>query len=160
MPVNHVNVFLSLGYSEMMSTHHQDDHSFLLFHTLPRSFWKSELILIVWLWWRLYLRRHGFCHIHYINLDSCFHVLSMDTAAFCPYVVLSIILDKRISCGGLFPCTTFYFPYFLLLSLHWIWLLLCLIWPRTHPKHGPLLREVPYVGYLRVSIPWSLRKIS
>ena len=84
----------------------------------------------------------------------------MYTAPFCPYAVPSLIPDKVIPHGWLFFRMTFSFPYFLPFSLHWVIILLCLIWPWPNFQQFPLLRVVPYVEYLCVSIPWSLRKIS
>ena len=84
----------------------------------------------------------------------------MSTAPFHPHVVPSIIPNKVSPRGWICQRTTFYFYYFLPLYLHLIWLLVFLIQPWTHLQHTPWLMAVPSVGYLCVSIPWTLRKIS
>ena len=145
-----------LVYSKWMSTRYQDDHYFLLFCTLPRYLWAYNLNLIGWLWQRLYTNHHDLYHIHYMNLDVRHNLLWMATFPFRPYVMPSIIPDKVIPCGWLCQCTTFYFPYFLTLSLHLIWTIFCLVRHQPHFQHTPWLRAPPSVGYLRASIPWSL----
>ena len=143
-----------------MSTRSQADHYFLIFCTLPWSYLTSNLNLIGWLWWCLYLRRHGLFHIHYIHFELHCHLFLMDMSPFRYYVAPYLIPDKVIPRWWQCPRMTFSFPSFLPLYLHWIRIILCLIEPLPHLQQAPLLRVVPSVGYPRVPIPWSLREIS
>ena len=88
------------------------------------------------------------------KIQTCaviFLLISM--APFCTYVVPYLI-------PGL--CLHMMFPSLSLLPLYLHWILLLLFWIRSWPyfQHAPWLRAVPYVGYLHVSIPWSLHEMS
>ena len=129
-------------YSEIMCTRFRGYHYFLIVCTFTWSLWTADFNFIIFLWWRLYLRRRGVYHIHYINSDIRCNFVLMATAPFVPYFISSLISDKLIPRGLLCQRKTFSFPSFFPLCQYWIRLLLCFIWPRPHFQHVSLRKII------------------